>query len=218
MSGRGRRLWLLLAGVLGMGCATNPHVRVRRLDDGRLQVDGPLAGPFERMEDLAAHACGLMTRQGGASAGMLGSEYCALHYYSPDEGHYFLSYLSDVKQKADTSGRKTCIIPSALNDPARLNAIVTGGDHTHPHNRRFSTGDLSGSWYPSRVVDPKTGRVIHRELFLFYRERNGACSAYSYDYVTRIVSALRGGRWVQIGRANNNTGDIQMFEGKDWLP
>jgi hypothetical protein len=71
-------LWMLSA-VLGC-TAPNPNVRVRRLPDGRLEVDGPLAGPFPTLEELAQNACELMTSQPGASSGAYGFEYCALHY------------------------------------------------------------------------------------------------------------------------------------------
>ncbi|MFL5349415.1 MAG: hypothetical protein ACJ8AT_31835 [Hyalangium sp.] len=68
------------------------------------------------------------------------------------------------------------------------------------------------------MADKKTGRVFQRELFLFYRERSGECRAYSYNYATRIVAALREGKWNPIGQVSTDSGDFQMFEGKDWLP
>ncbi|RKG94783.1 hypothetical protein D7V97_38295 [Corallococcus sp. CA053C] len=201
-----------------MGCAANPNIRVRRTSDGRLQVDGPLAGPFPDTETLAAHACELMTGQGGASAGMAGSEYCALHYYAPDEQAYYLSYLSDVKRQFDTTAQKTCEMPGTVNDPARRTVIILGGDHTHPHNRRFSRVDLSGRWYPARAVDKKTGQVFERDLYLFFKEGTGECRAYRFNYATREILALREGRWVVIGRVVNDEGRIEMLDGKDWLP
>ncbi|WP_224244979.1 hypothetical protein [Hyalangium gracile] len=206
--------------VLGitMGCGTNPNVRVYRRPDGLLEVAGPLAGPFRNTEELAANACKIMTSQGGATGGVHGSEYCALSYYAPGEDAFYLSYLSDVREKLDTKGSKTCSMPQALNDPSHSDAIIIGGDHTHPHNIRFSPGDLSGTWRPSRVVDKKTGRVFHRELYLLYLDGGGVCRAFGYNYVTRIVSALRERQWVQIGRVYDESGNIQMFEGKDWLP
>lgn len=209
-------LGLLLAGMIG--CAANPNIRARRLPDGRIQVDGPLAGPFKTTEELAANACEIMTSQGGASGGVEGAEYCAVHYYSSTEDAYYLSYLSDIRSRLDSRQQKTCEMPRALSDFLRPDAIVTGGDHTHPHNRRFSPGDLRGQWNPPRVADRKTGRVFQRELFLFHRERSGECRAYSYNYATRIVSALRGGAWIQIGQAYGDSGSIHMFEGKGWLP
>lgn len=210
---------LLLALTLGAGaCGSNPNVRVRRLENGRLQVDGPLAGPFKTTEALAEAGCELMTAQGGASGGPLGSEYCALNYYAPDEDAFYLSYLSDFRDRQDTREMKTCSMPQVLNDPARVNALITGGDHTHPHNARFSPGDLSGKWNPARVVTEKTGRVFQRELFVFHRRGDGACSVYGFNYATRVVSALRGGQWVQIGHVYDDNGNIRMFEGMGWQP
>ncbi len=213
--------WTVVVGLLVealLACGTNPNVRVRRLPDKRVQVDGPLAGPFKTTEELAARACEIMTSQGGASDGSEGSEYCAVHYYSSTEDAYYLSYLSDIKSKLDTREQKTCEMPRALNDLFHPDATITGGDHTHSNNRQFSAGDLKGQWSPPRVADEKTGHIFQRELFLFYRERSGECRAYSYNYATRIVSALREGKWVPIGQVYGDSGSIQMFEGKEWLP
>ncbi len=211
---------LLLVGVwVGvLGCGSNPNIRVQRLPDGRLQVEGPMAGPFKTAEELAVTACDLMTRQGGATGGLDGSEYCALHYYSPAEDGYFLSYLSDIKNALDTRGVKSCALPLVLNDPAHLDALILGGDHTHPHNRQFSPRDLRVRWHPSRVIDKKTGRIFHRELWLFFKEKSGECRVYSFNLVTRTISALREGQWEPIGWARDEAGNIQMFEGKGWLP
>ena len=214
----GRHVPWVLVGLLLVGCAPNPNIRVRRMENGLLQVDGPLAGPFPDTETLAAQACELMTAQGGASAGLMGSEYCALHYYVPDEGAYYLSYLSDVKRQFDTTAQKTCEMPGSVTDPRHLNAIILGGDHTHPHNRRFSRVDLRGRWYPSRTVDRETRKVFERELFLFFKEWTGECSAYRLNYATREVFALREGRWVVIGRVVNDEGKFELLEGKDWIP
>jgi hypothetical protein len=159
-----------------------------------------------------------MTRQGGASGGSAGSEYCALNYFAPAEEAFYLSYLSDIKEAQDTRVVKTCSMPRALNDPSRLNAVITGGDHTHPDNPRFSAGDLRGNWNPSRAADNKTGRVFQREVYVFNKRGDGKCVVYSFNYVTRIVSALRDGKWVQIGHVYDNEGNIEMFDGMDWQP
>ena len=61
-----KAVWMriLLAGV--MGCAApNPNVRVTRLPNSLRQVEGPLAGPFEKTETLAAAACQLFGSEGG---------------------------------------------------------------------------------------------------------------------------------------------------------
>jgi hypothetical protein len=215
-----RLLCAILLGLLGgtSGCGTNPNVRARRLPDGRLQVDGPLAGPYKTKDELAVNACEIMTSQSGATGGYDGSEYCALHYFSPTENAYYLSYLSDIKDNLDTRGVKSCTVPLALNDPAHLDAIIIGIDHTHPHSRQLSPKDLKVQWAPSRAVDKTTGRVFHRELWLFFREKSGECRIYGFDLVTRTISALRDGVWVPIGQTQDGTGNIQMFEGKDWLP
>ncbi len=213
------------AGVLcGIGLllacsSTNPNLRASRMPDGSIKVEGPLAGPFRTLEELAMNACEIMTRQPGASNGIYGFEYCALNYYSPQENAYFLSYLSDFRDKPDTT-TKTCALPKLLDDPIHTDAIIVGLSHDHPHNREFSRPDLSirSNWIPTRFKNPNSEHIWDRHFMLFYREKTGECRAYMYNQATRVVYALRNGQWVAIGKAYNDNGDIQMLEGQDWLP
>jgi hypothetical protein len=215
-----RRLAALGGLVMALGCSTpNPAVKARMLPNGQLQVTGPLAGPFKSLAELASNACELMTRQPGASSGAAGMEYCALHYLASDEQSFYLSYLSD-KGSTRVNGEKFCYIPSTLEDSRHPTAIILGGDHSHAENRRFSRHDLSAKTirYPTRIPDIRTGEVLHRQLLMFYREKAGECRSYAFDYVTREVSALRNGDWVPIGDVRNNEGDIELRDGKDWVP
>ncbi|MCP3139992.1 hypothetical protein [Pyxidicoccus xibeiensis] len=217
----------LLAGGLESGCATpNPLIKVMRLPNGMLRVDGPAAGPFSGTEDLAAQACELMTRQPGASSGRLGKEYCALWYYSVEEKAYFLSYLSDFGRE-DANGVKACEVPLALNHVAsgqgETRTIILGPGHNHPHNREFSPQDMARQrdegWSPfgvSRFLDPGTNRIWERELFVFYREPDATCSSFKYNYATRGVYSLREGRWLLIGRAEGKWGTFKPIEGRGW--
>lgn len=214
------RLVLLLLMATPWGCsAPNPNVRVRRLENGRLQVKGPLAGPFRKTEELAAAACEIMTRQPGAANGVYGFEYCALHYYSDTAQAFFLSYLSDVAGNG-AGGRKYCELPRFLDDPEHQDAIILGGAHSHPHNRQFSNEDVSEDqhWRPTRFVDEKTGHVWDRSLLLLFREKTGECRAYLYNNASRDLTALREGQWVKIGRVTGYYGDIELLEGQDWIP
>jgi hypothetical protein len=215
--GWGVLIWLLCG---AWGCSsTNPDVRVRRLRDGRLQVEGPLLGPFKTEEDMAEAACKRMTSQPGASNGAYGSEYCALHYYANEDEAFFLSYLSNVGGTA-AGGAKYCEIPRALLDLEHKDVVILGGAHTHPHNRQFSKKDMSirAHWLPVRFVDPSTRQIWDRQLMMFLREKTGECGAYIYNNATRVISSLREGKWVPIARAYNDDGDVEMLEGKDWLP
>ena len=212
---------LCCAGVLWLlSCSgPNPDVRVRRLPDRRLEVDGPLAGPFKTLEELAQNACELITREPGAASGAHGFEYCALYYTSSADGSFFLSYLSSVGRTM-AGGKKSCEIPTALSEPQHPDAVLLGGAHNHTENREFSPRDTSiwSHWPPTRFVDPITKQVWDRKLMVFFREKTGSCSAYNYNNTTRVVSALRAGVWVPIGQAYNDTGDVRMFDGKDWVP
>lgn len=53
---------------------------------------------------------------------------------------------------------------------------------------------------------------------MFFREKTGECRAYTYNNSTRVVSSLRDGALVPIGQVTNDSGALQLFEGKDWLP
>ncbi|RKG73968.1 hypothetical protein D7W82_38485 [Corallococcus sp. CA049B] len=206
--------------ALMVACSTpNPDVRVRELPDGQLQVTGPLAGPFPTVEELAGNACEIMTRQPGASSGDYGMEYCALVYYSGAEDAYYLSHLSDV-QGTSVGRTKSCLVPTKLDDPRHLDAVILGRGHNHPHNRRFSQKDMGRDreWVPSRIADSRTGKVLRRHLLLFYREKAGECRAYKFDYADREVAALRGGVWVPIGSVSDDQGNIELYKGQDWTP
>ena len=211
---------LALGLLLTADCATNPNVRVRRLPNGSLQVDGPLAGPYPKLEDLALSACELMTSQPGASNGRYGSEYCALYYHSEAGGGYFLSYLSDIRSRLDSADIKSCALPTALSDSSNADAILLGGAHTHPHNRKFSSKDLSTAahWNPTRFADKKTGRIWDKTLLVFFREATGECRTYGYNNSTRFIQALRNGQWIVIGKVYNDDGDIELMNGHDWVP
>ncbi|MFY2558984.1 hypothetical protein ACN469_15245 [Corallococcus terminator] len=187
-------------------------------------MQGPAAGPFETKEELAQNACELVTAQPGAATGRLGVEYCVLWYYARDARQYFISYLSDVGGNR-ASGKKYCEVPRALDASHPGGVFLLGPGHGHPHNRQFSAEDLGAGrepgWSPlgpSRFHDKGTGRTWDRELLVFFKEWSGTCTTYSYNYATRVVSALREGVWVPIGRVEGNWGDLKMFEGQDWLP
>ena len=53
---------------------------------------------------------------------------------------------------------------------------------------------------------------------MFLKEKTGECRAYMYNNSTRIISALREGKWVPIARSYSDAGDIEMLEGRGWLP
>lgn len=161
-----------------------------------------------------------MTRQPGAANGIYGFEYCALNYFSKEKNAYFLSYLSSFRERLDSIAAKTCTMPTSLDDPSHPDAVIIGFNHTHPHNRAFSKPDLSAwiRWNPSRPNGRNTVRTWDRHLMLFYRERTGECRTYLFNLATRIVAALREGRWVPIGEVYTAEGDIRMFDNKDWLP
>ncbi|AGC48924.1 hypothetical protein MYSTI_07652 [Myxococcus stipitatus DSM 14675] len=221
-----------LVGPMVSGCnAPNLNVRVVTLPNGQLQVDGPLAGPFDTLEDLAENSCKLLTSQPGASAmsasqAKHGFEYCALYYRTLEDQKYYLSYLSDIGGTRP-NGEKFCAVPTAIHTLDRKTALLLGPSHNHPHNPEFSKGDLgkgrAEGWSPlggvARVAEPGTQQVWERKLLLFYWDwRASVCRTFMYNYFSRVVSALRDGKWVPIGKAVGRDGDFQPFEGQHWIP
>ncbi|MBZ4419322.1 hypothetical protein K8638_22860 [Myxococcus sp. RHST-1-4] len=212
---------------LGSACsAPNPHIKVRELDSGILEVDGPLAGPFDTSEELAAHACELLGNQPGADAGhgRLGKEYCALHYFAVETQKYYLSYLSDIGGDGP-DGIKHCTVPMTINAPTQKEILILGPAHSHPHNREFSAQDMGAGrpagWSPhgvSKIQEKRTGRIWERHLYVFHKNKLGVCFSYRYNYSNRLVHALREGAWVPIGKATGKWGAFEKFEGQDWLP
>ena len=100
--------------------------------------------------------------------------------------------------------------------------LITGPAHTHPHNRELSSVDMGSlkpeGWSPvgpSRIVDPSTGKIWERELYAFFKDLNEVCFAYRYNYATRTVSALREGKWVDIGKAEGIWGTFTLAPGQD---
>jgi hypothetical protein len=212
-------LCTVLLGISSNCSSFNPDVHVRRMPDNHLQVQGPLAGPYKTLEQLALNACEIMTRQPGSTNGLHGFEYCALYYHSAAQDEYFLSYLSDIGRNYP-DGTKSCELPRYLDDPKHQDAVILGPSHNHPHNRRFSRKDLSKSarQHPTRIFDKSTGKIWHRSTLLFYKQEGSDCEAYLFNNVTLSVSALRNGEWEDIGIVYNDDGDIRMMEGKDWSP
>ena len=215
-----RRCWhIVVFAVLVpalLSCTTeNPNIRVKRLPNDRLQVAGPLMGPYSSLEELAENACKLVIQQPGAAHGRYGFEYCGLYYRA--EGAYFHSYLSDI---GDGWGNmKYCEVPQELDDPSHPDAIILGPSHNHPHNPEFSPEDMSArnAWQPTRLVDTETRKVVDRHLLLFYHGNQGECWAFRYNYATRVISALRNRQWVSIGKVVDDAGNFRLFEGEAWI-
>ncbi len=53
---------------------------------------------------------------------------------------------------------------------------------------------------------------------MFFRDkRTGKCNAVLFDNQSLTVSALRNGKWLEIGTVLNDQGHIQLHDGMDWL-
>lgn len=210
----------LMSGALVSGCSsTNPHVRVHRTSAGHLQLDGPLQS-YATLEALGEGACKLLTTEPGAMNGRYGFEYCALYYYSAVENRFFLSYLSDLSTNWP-DGVKTCITPNSLNDPSHKDAITLGPAHNHPHNPALSQDDVRYEGRqpsPPRIID-SNGQVWDRGTLIFYQDpESGLCNVVLFNHRTLLISALRDGKWIEIGKVINDQGHIQLHPGMNWLP
>jgi hypothetical protein len=153
--------WLFLCSVLiGLGCsAPKPIEGVVRPNPGEPPLEiipGPMPGfgSFDTFSDALMAACPLILSKPNATAGRLGdqdfqlrwrnaSEYCAWLYYTP-EHKYEMSMLTDQHKPDDLDRKKSCVLPSHVEDPRypsdSLKYIFAL--HNHPYGGTLSKYDI----------------------------------------------------------------------------
>ena len=152
--------YLLILGLLGMGCSPpKPIEGVVRPKPGEpllKSLPGPMPdfGPFDSFSDALLAACPLILSKPNATAGRVGdqdfrlrwrisSEYCAWLYYTP-EHKYEMSMLTDQHKLDVLYGKKSCVLPSYVEDsrypPGNLKYIFAL--HNHPYGSALSVDDI----------------------------------------------------------------------------
>lgn len=114
----------------------------------------PGFGSFDTYSDALLAACPLILSKPNATAGRINdqdfqlrwrisSEYCAWLYYTPDH-KYEMSLLTDQARPDDLNSRKSCVLPSYVDDrrypPGSLKYIFAL--HNHPYESSLSKDDI----------------------------------------------------------------------------
>lgn len=120
------------------------------------RIPGPMPGfgSFDSYSDALLAACSLILSKPNASAGRAGdqdfqlrarisSEYCAWLYYTP-ERKYEMSMLTDQYKLESLDGRKSCLLPSDVEDPRYPPDSIKYifALHNHPYGSTISKGDI----------------------------------------------------------------------------
>jgi hypothetical protein len=125
--------YLMILALLGLGCSSpKPIEGVVRPNPGEpllQRLPGPMPdfGSFDSFSDALLAACPLILSKPNATAGRAGdqdfqlrwriaSEYCAWLYYTP-EHKYEMSMLTDQHKLDVLYGKKSCVLPSYVEDP-----------------------------------------------------------------------------------------------------
>ncbi len=150
----------LLLTLLAGGCsASSPPpgvVRPRPGEPHLKKLPGPMPhfGPFDSASDALLAACKHILALPNASAGRVdhqdshtrwrvSSEYCAWVYYTPDR-KYELSRLTDQSLADPLHRRRSCVLPSVVEDqryaPGSIKYIYAL--HNHPYGQTLSKLDI----------------------------------------------------------------------------
>jgi hypothetical protein len=170
---------------LAGACATSGPPRFWLDSQNRLIVAGPLSGPADNLETLGPQLCEALRELPGVAAGNRrgGQEYCGAIYQRPGDARFYASHPSSLGPHLEApGGRKQCIVPEAVSDPASPDATIYADYHSHPSITRFSPEDLQA----------------RRQRFYFRVMFNPLCEVYLYDFQARTAFQLKDGEFVPI--------------------
>lgn len=206
-SGKQFRQCLLVPLLLGLGCSSpRPIEGVVRPNPGEPFLEslpGPMPGfgSFDSFSDALMAACPLILSKPNAIAGRVAaqdfqlrwrtaSEYCAWLYYTPAH-KYELSMLTDQSRADDLNRRKSCVLPSLVEDqrypPSSLRYVFAL--HNHPYEAHLSDGDIraivSKGLTHGFEVETKAGKVRLAIIAFFSRSNdfgNPSCDGF-FQYI-----------------------------------
>ncbi len=196
------------------GCATisNNHsnsleIRVRDDPNGPVQFEGPLAGPFDAMENWVEASCKSMMAQHASDTSILG--YCALTFISAEAGEkWFISHITRLNGDPSTAER-SCSIPRNLLKPEEKEVLALGGAYAH---QRGEAENTPKSWRPTLFFNQTTGETWGRDVTVFSLEKPGTCLVYDFNGISQIVNIWRDDRFFPTGTIYNDQGIIQALK------
>lgn len=204
-------LYLLLSGCT-WGCAiastsNSLEIRVRDDPNGPVRFEGPLAGPFDEMQDWVEAACASMTAQRTSDPSSLG--YCAQTFISAVNGEkWFISSITRMN-RGSTIADRACSIPRDLLSPGAKEVLALGGAYVDQPGKDET--DLK-PWRPTLFFNRTTGDTWGHDVTVFSVEQPGACLVYDFNGFSRVVNMWRGGRFLPIGTVYNERGLLQALQ------
>jgi hypothetical protein len=205
--------------LIGMGCTPpRPIEGVWRPGFGEASdhIPGPMKnfGPFDAYTDALQAACPLILSKPNATVGHLkdldlelatrvATEYCAWLYYTP-EHKYEMSMLTDLsKPDVSTATRKSCVLPTRVNDPryGRGELKYIFALHNHPFGSELSSLDLRFIEEKASIheweVETKNATIRLSIIAFFSKSRSRespTCDGF-YQYIPATRELLK---WAQV--------------------
>jgi hypothetical protein len=142
--------------MIACGCVHDPEIIRPPSGEPFLQsIPSPaIGGPFDSYSHALLAACQKILEKPNATAGhhehrdfiqrwMLSTEYCAWIYYTP-EHKYEISRLSNHSRLPPSDRRKSCFLPSQVDDPRYPQGAIKyiSALHNHPYGSALSDSDI----------------------------------------------------------------------------
>jgi hypothetical protein len=207
-------VFLLLSGCT-WGCATastsnSLEIRVRDDPNGPVRFEGPLAGPFDEMEDWVEAACASMMAQRTSDPGSLG--YCAQTFISAADGEkWFISHITRMDGGPNNADR-ACSIPRDMLKPGEKEILALGGAYIDQHGKDENGPEL---WRPTLFFNQTTGDTWDHDVTVFSVEQPGVCLVYDFNGFSQVVNIWRDGRFSPIGTVYNEQGLLQPLKKRE---
>jgi hypothetical protein len=204
-----QRLAMLLFFGGTLGCVAH-HVdlgiQVHDEPNRPVRYEGPLAGPYDDLEELVDTACEHMVRSPASLGGRHTRGYCALFFSAPDEqgtDKWFIGNITPLED-VQATGERSCRIPVDLVERRDTEVLSLGGvDSTPPEHE---------SWRPTLFFNQRTRATWERDVLLFSLETPETCTTYGFVGFDRVVTRHRGNGFVPMGTVYNEQGVIQAVQ------
>ncbi|MBZ4420442.1 hypothetical protein [Myxococcus sp. RHSTA-1-4] len=205
---------LLLMGGAG-ACATSRadlDIRVREDPNGPVRYEGPLAGPYDDVDELSEAGCERMLKHAASSRSTGALGYCAVFFSAPDDegrDRWFIGHVADLTGDR-RGGERACAIPIDLVEPNGVEVLSLQG--------RMEGAPGRASWRPTRFLNQRTGATWERDVLVFSLEGSGKCTVHGFVGFSRVVTVSQGDGFRPVGTVYDERGAVQVLAGSEWLP
>lgn len=207
-------LLFLLAGMAG--CATAAarfDIRVRDEPNGPIRYEGPLAGPYDDVDELVDTVCENMLASSAPTQDGPRRGYCVLFFSAPagSEEKWFISHLASL-EGPPTSEERSCSLPVDVTEPAATEVLSLGGASTRQRAQDTSPRAL---WHPTSFLNQTTGGTWDRDVLVFSLEEPGACTVHGFIGFSGVVTVRRDRRFMPIATVYGEHGTTQPLLTRD---